>query len=119
MPKPIQVDLLYFDGCPHHAQAQREVADAIAALNLDARLRLVNVESQAQADALHFAGSPSIIIDGRDLEDYDGPGVLACRLYGTSGSPDQSLLRARLLAALTSQANPPARPAGTEITHES
>lgn len=118
MPGPITIDLLYFDGCPHYAQAQRLLTDTIGEMNLDARVRLVNVESQAQADALHFAGSPSIIIDGRDLEDYDGPGVLACRLYGTSGSPSHQLLRARLLAAHSSN-HSPAGPAGTEVSHVS
>lgn len=102
MPGPISIDLLYFDGCPHYAQARRSLTEAIAALGLDARVRLVHVRSQVQADALRFAGSPSIMINDRDLEDYDGPGVLACRLYtsgGHSGLPDQDLLRTRLLAA--------------------
>lgn len=119
MPEPISIDLLYFDGCPHYAEARRSLTEAITALALDARVRLVKVTSQAQADALHFAGSPSITIDGRDLEDYDGPGVLACRLYGASGLPDQALLRARLLAAHTSPGDPSARPAETGITHAS
>ena len=58
----------------------------------DAQVGLTVVETEAEAVAANFAGSPTILVDGRDL--FPGPGVsesLACRLYSTSaglaGSP--------------------------------
>ena len=68
-------------------------------MDLDAQVRLVRVATQAQADALRFAGSPTVNVNGRELEGYDGPGVLACRLYDEKGWPSRELLRQRLLAA--------------------
>lgn len=95
----INVEFLYFDGCPSCQRARDDLTRVIADLGLDARVKLVRVATQAQADALNFAGSPTIKIDGQDLEDYDGPGVFACRLYGDKGWPSRELLADRLLLA--------------------
>jgi hypothetical protein len=102
---PIGVELLYFDACPSYERVRRSLTEVIAEMNLDAQVRLVRVSTQAQAAALRFAGSPTVKINGRDLEDYAGPGVLACRLYGEKGRPSRELLRQRLLAAVS---GPPA-----------
>ena len=40
------------------------------------------VESQSVADELHFLGSPTFTVEGRDLSDEPGrPAALACRIY--------------------------------------
>ena len=98
---PIRVELLYFDGCPSYERVRSDVTEVIAEMDLDARVKLGRVATQAQADALRFAGSPTVKMNGRDLEDYDGPGVLACRLYGEKSWPSRALLRLRLLAAVS------------------
>lgn len=98
---PIRVELLYFDGCPSYERVRSDLTEVIAEMDLDARLKLVRVATQARAAALRFAGSPTVKVNGRDLEDYDGPGVLACRLYGEKGWPSRELLRQRLLAAVS------------------
>ena len=97
----IRVELLCFDGCPSYGRVWSDLAQIIAETNLDARVNLIRVATQAQADTLRFAGSPTVKVNGRDLEDYDGPGVLACRLYGEKGWPSRELLRQRLLAAVS------------------
>jgi len=106
---PIRIELLYFDGCPSYGHVWSDLVELIAERNLDARAKLVRVATQAQADSLHFAGSPTVKVNGRDLEGYDGPGVLACRLYGQEGKgrPSRELLRKRLLAAVNSAASFP------------
>lgn len=98
----VRVELLYFDGCPSYERVGADLAEVIADLNIDAQMSSVKVTTQAQADALHFAGSPTVQVNGRDLEDYDGPGVLACRLYGENrkGWPSRELLKQRLSAAI-------------------
>ena len=65
---------------------------------------LVRVESQEDAERLHFIGSPTVLIDGRDPfntpEDFY---ALSCRVYdtplGRSGTPTPDQLRAALRAA--------------------
>jgi hypothetical protein len=59
----------------------------------------VNVDSLEKADQLHFAGSPTVQINGLDLEGYDGPGVMACRVYfenDRKGWPSKQQLKERL-----------------------
>lgn len=94
------VEVLYFDGCPNHLPAQALVERVCAELGVDVEIKLVNVADPDLAVRERFLGSPSIRVDGRDIEpgaqartDY----VLSCRLYrtedGTSGQPDERLLR--------------------------
>ena len=97
------VEVLYFDGCPNHSSAQALVERVSAEVGVSVELKLVNVADSATAARERFLGSPSIRVDGRDIE----PGaeartnhVLACRVYrtdhGTSGLPDESWLREAL-----------------------
>ncbi len=99
---PLHIDLLYFEGCPSYKRTQADLSEVLAAADLDVTLRLVEVQTPEQADALHFAGSPTVKVNGIDLEGYDGPGVLACRVYqenGGKGCPSKALLERALIAA--------------------
>ena len=101
---PLQIDLLYFEGCPSCEQTQADLAQVLAAADLDATVRFVEVQTSEQADTLHFAGSPTVKVNGVDLEGYDGPGVMACRVYQENsgkGWPSRALLERALTAAKT------------------
>jgi hypothetical protein len=81
----VRIDVLYFDGCPSCAHAWSELGLVLASERLDASVRLLNVVDLDDS-ALHgFAGSPTIRVNGRDLEGYDGPAVMACRRYADNG----------------------------------
>jgi hypothetical protein len=50
------------------------------------------VETEEQAAAVGFRGSPTILVDGEDLfADHPAPGGLSCRVYrtadGLAGTP--------------------------------
>jgi len=99
---PLRIDLLYLEGCPSCERTQADLTQVLAAAELDATLRLVEVQTPEQADALYFAGSPTVKVNGIDLEGYEGPGVLACRVYqenGGKGWPSMALLERALTAA--------------------
>jgi glutaredoxin len=99
--KPINVELLYFDGCPSCKRAWQDLLEVISEHDLEVAIRPVKIDSLEKADALHFAGSPTIKINGQDLEGYDGAGVMACRRYEENsgkGWPSKTLLAKRLLA---------------------
>ena len=94
------VEVLYFDGCPNHAPAQALVERVSAEVGLSVELKLVDVADPDTAVRERFLGSPSIRVDGRDIEpgaDARSEYVLACRVYrtetGTSGQPDERWLR--------------------------
>lgn len=98
----LTIDLLYFDGCPSYRQAWNDILDVLVEEKMDASVRLVAVEDMDRAKELRFAGSPTIKVNGRDLEDYQGDGVIACRVYKENegkGWPSRRLLRERIKMA--------------------
>jgi hypothetical protein len=100
------VEILAFGGCPN-AEPARELAQAAAAaVGVEAEIRVVDVPDVAAAERERFLGSPTIRVDGRDVE----PGaeartdhVFSCRVYrtdaGLAGLPDAAWLRAALARA--------------------
>jgi hypothetical protein len=98
----IEVELLYFDDCPSWRTAWTELGQALVGLDLDASVRLRNIEHLTPDERSGFAGSPSIRVDGDDLERYGGAPLMACRRYlenAGQGWPSQKLLRQRLTQA--------------------
>jgi hypothetical protein len=103
-----QVELLYWDGCPSHPQALADLREAMAQLGLDGeQVTVREVGTGARADRERFVGSPTIRIDGVDVEDPgDEPFGLTCRVYrrrdgAISPVPDPADVRDALRRALT------------------
>jgi len=97
------VELLYFDGCPNHEAARALVERVAAELRLELAIELVEIPDAETAARLRFLGSPTVRVDGSDVE----PGVeqrddygLTCRVYrtedGLSGQPHASWIRRAL-----------------------
>lgn len=89
----MQVDLLYFDGCPNWAVSDERLTQALASLGRDdIAVHRRRVETAEEAVEVGFIGSPTVRVDGRDPFATGGEQLgLACRVYGTpdglSGSP--------------------------------
>jgi hypothetical protein len=103
----MHVELLYWDGCPSHPQALADLRAAMTELGLDpAAIRVRHVASDDAADAERFTGSPTIRVDGADVQDPGGEPVgLTCRVYHrrdgrVSPVPDPDDLRDALRRAL-------------------
>jgi hypothetical protein len=98
----MRVEVLFFDGCPNHEPTLELARRVVADLGLEAEIREVPVESPEDAEAHHFLGSPSVRVNGRDIE----PGAesrtsyaLSCRMYGDGGVPPREWLVAALEGA--------------------
>ena len=91
----MKIDVLYVPGCPNYEPAVGRVQRVLASEYLDAEVRGVAVSSDAEAKALRFPGSPTIHIDGDDVEpDHTGSPGLSCRLYANqTGLPSMEVLR--------------------------
>ena len=94
----MEVELLYWDGCPSHPEALALLRDV---LGEDVPVRLLEVVSEEQAAAEDFPGSPTIRVDGQDLFPIADPPGLSCRVYQLadgrySPTPDPQELRERL-----------------------
>lgn len=98
----MKVELLYFDGCPNHETLAAHLPALLRAAGVSAGMEPVHVASEADARRLRFLGSPSVRVDGRDVEagaDERGDFGLKCRLYRTPGGlqgvpPDDWILAA-------------------------
>ncbi len=103
-----RVELLFWDGCPSHPQALADLRAAMGDVGLDPDAVLVReVDTDAGAEHERFVGSPTIRVDGADVEPPgDEPAGLTCRVYRRSDGrvspvPDPAVLRAALGEALT------------------
>lgn len=83
-----RVDVLVFDGCPNVGATLARVHAAVAATNAPAEVRLVRVDSDDEAKRLRFLGSPTVRVDGVDVDGSakkrDDFG-LQCRIYSVRG----------------------------------
>lgn len=83
-----QVEVLVFDGCPNLEPAVECAREAIAHAKVLADLRLVRIETDDEAKRLRFLGSPTVRVDGVDVEpavaNRDDFG-LQCRVYSVAG----------------------------------
>jgi hypothetical protein len=107
MPPP-RVELLFWDGCPSHPQALADLRAAMDELGLDPETVLVReVDTDQRAERERFVGSPTIRIDGEDVDPPgDEPVGLTCRVYRLADGryspvPDPATVRAALRNAMT------------------
>ncbi len=104
----MKIELLYFDGCPTYRPAQEALEQALSEEGIDARIQLLAVNTNEEAQRIQFPGSPTIRVNGRDLFPAPEPqdGGLGCRMYPTPeclrGAPTKEMLREALLSYLYS-----------------
>ncbi len=78
----MRIELLYWEECPSYDLALQRLREALAERQVAESVRLIEVTTEQQAEALRFPGSPTIRIDGQDLfPTPDGPYGLTCRVY--------------------------------------
>jgi hypothetical protein len=97
----MKIEVLYVPGCPNYQPALDRVQRALAAEALAEEIHQVRVNTLAEAKALLFPGSPTIRVNGVDVEPQPNsvPG-LACRLYADrSGVPSQEAVRTAISQA--------------------
>lgn len=99
----MEITLQYFDGCPNWETVAERLA-TIASERPDLTVDRQLVATQADAEALGFQGSPTLLIDGTPLfPKPDSPPGLSCRVYvtpdGLAGSPTVEQLRDAIATA--------------------
>ena len=82
----MEVEILYFDGCPSYREAQAMLEEVLSQGDVSTEVRLVAVNTDEEARRLKFPGSPTIRVDEEDLfpvsdrTEY----ALGCRMYATA-----------------------------------
>lgn len=102
----MRVQLLYLQGCPHWAEAEARLREALRETGHRTEgVELIRVTDDQQAQQLGFHGSPTILVNGIDPFPFE-PGATgqACRLYrtpqGMAGVPSTSQLATALATHL-------------------
>jgi arsenate reductase len=97
-----RIEVMVFDGCPHADAAIRLAQDVARRLGPGISVERVDVDTPERAAATGFLGSPSLRVNGADVEGREGAGgSLCCRSYEDgAGVPPEWLLEAAVLRAL-------------------
>jgi hypothetical protein len=107
----VRIELLYFDGCPSHKRLRPRLERLLRQAGVSEAIELRRVDSPEAAEAERFLGSPTLRVNGQDVE----PGAsersdygLKCRLYRSDGEvgglPPDAWIEAALARAKRGQA---------------
>jgi len=103
----MKIEVLYFGGCPNHTPAMEIVRETLDSLGRHDEIHQVEIHTQAEAEAIGFVGSPTIRINGSDIERWARIAQefgLSCRTYVNGshygGVPSRELLRRAITEAI-------------------
>ena len=103
----MRVSFLYYEECPSHDLALERLREVMAEEGIASEVEVLKVESEDQARRLSFVGSPTIRIDGRDIDPPTDPRfALTCRVYRLeddriSPLPSRDMIRRALRSPAT------------------
>jgi len=99
----MKIELLYFEGCPSYQTALKYLEEIIKEQELGVQVEMVKIESDAEALRNRFLGSPTVRVNGLDIEPSareKGDFSMCCRLYleadKMAGWPSKELIRQAL-----------------------
>jgi hypothetical protein len=99
----MHIELLSFEGCPHVTSAEQRVRHALEAERISAEIHRIEVATSEEAERLRFLGSPSVRINGVDVEPEAATREsfgLMCRTYrdgkSVDGAPAVPLIRSAI-----------------------
>ena len=97
----MKIEVLYIPDCPHHQATVERVRNVLASESVLDEVCEVPVTTEVEAQSLGFPGSPTVRVNGRDIEsDRTVTPVFACRLYANgTGIPSEDSLRAAISQA--------------------
>lgn len=102
----MKVEVFYIDGCPNHQPAVGRVNELLQELRLTGNVLEVPVTDSASATVVRFLGSPTIHVNGVDVDPSSRTSSqfgLMCRTYldgpQRGGVPSVELIRRALLEA--------------------
>ena len=98
-----KIGIFFIEGCPGVLPAAKHIKEVIAEESIDAEISLILIETPEDARQLHFTGSPTVRINGidietniKDIKDY----ALRSRLYTVDGKnsdyPSKDMIRAAI-----------------------
>jgi hypothetical protein len=79
----VTIEFLFWEGCPSHPEAKELLESVLAERRIDVPIEMHEIRTKEEAVARAFPGSPTIRIDGRDVDPggAEEPPALTCRVY--------------------------------------
>ncbi|MEO0096358.1 MAG: DUF2703 domain-containing protein [candidate division WOR-3 bacterium] len=94
----MRIRFLYFKDCPNAEPALRLLKKVLKEMKINEEVETIEIKSEKDAKRYNFLGSPSIQINGIDIEKErkNDPPMFGCRVYktpdGYSGVPPAELI---------------------------
>ncbi len=87
----MKIEFLYFEGCANYNMALILLRKILKEEGIESPVEMIQVKSDEMAEELEFPGSPTIRINGKDIEKiYQAPLKLGtsqkCRVYEDNGT---------------------------------
>jgi hypothetical protein len=79
-----QIQFLFWEDCPSHSQALERLQQVMAELGNESPIERIEVLKDEDAQRLEFPGSPTIRVDGVDIDPAGAAQMgtaLTCRIY--------------------------------------
>ncbi len=105
----VEIEIIFFEGCPNSDVALERAREAVALEGVAANVRMIEILGTDDAITRRFLGSPTIQVDGEDVElaarvrnDYG----FMCRTYRDSdghvaGAPSVELISTAIKGRLS------------------
>jgi hypothetical protein len=96
----MRIELLYFEGCPSYEELLPRLRSLLERQGIDDPIELRHIETLEAAEAERFLGSPTVRIDGEDIDPEAATRFdfgLKCRLYrnddgARTGTPTDAMV---------------------------
>ncbi len=91
----MKIEILYTPGCPNVDPVRALLEQILSQRRLAVAVNIVQLADERAAAQVNFAGSPTVLINGQDVEPGPRAGF-ACRLYpgGRRGPSREAMERA-------------------------
>lgn len=90
---PGRVELIYFEGCPHVAEARANLKAALESQGAQVAVREWSQDDTAAPAYVRSHASPTVLVDGRDVAGETTGAGRSCR---ASGAPSVDAIRRAL-----------------------
>ena len=102
----VRVEILAREDCPNRGMALVVVERVVDETGIPAEIEVVDVSSDEEAESYRALGSPTVLVDGRDVDpapmydEYSADDRLDRTHRGPSGWPEAEWIRDALLRAV-------------------
>jgi len=64
----MKIEILYLIGCSWYIKTKKTVSEVVKELKLNVKIEHILIDTRKKAKKYHFQGSPTIRINGRDIQ---------------------------------------------------